>query len=60
MATYTRKHYIEIGNTLRNAGASKKEIDGWIERFKKDNPRFDESTFRSHVSGKKVQTGRKR
>lgn len=64
MTTFTRKHYIEIGNTLKKLPSSKKRSEylRWNKIFKKDNPRYDSKQFKSYIglSTPKKKTKRKR
>lgn len=53
MPKYTRRQYLDIGDTLRRTKATKKIIDEWVRKFKYDNPRFDEQRFRDYVKGKR-------
>jgi len=52
MPKYTRRHYQDIGRTIRNSKSKKAETDKWVRIFKADNPRFDEKRFRDFVAGK--------
>lgn len=43
---YTKAHYEEIANILRNSSTLEEAREWFIEIFKEDNPRFDEQKFR--------------
>tara|TARA_Y100000310_G_scaffold324852_1_gene387275 strand:+ start:3491 stop:3652 length:162 start_codon:yes stop_codon:yes gene_type:complete len=51
MPTYTRKHYVDIGNTIKKLPkkARTAEYNKWNRKFKKDNPRYDSKRFKKHV-----------
>lgn len=53
MVMYTRRHYIQIGNTIKNSRNKRRETEKWVRIFKADNPRFDEQRFREFVAGKR-------
>jgi len=53
MATYSRKHYIDMAKTLAETKATKVVIDRWCKKFKSDNPRFDEPKFRAFIKQQK-------
>lgn len=49
MSKYSRQHYKDVGKLLGRAKASKKEVNSWSNKFKKDNPRFKPKMFKSYV-----------
>lgn len=48
---YSRRHYVQIGNTLKKLPKKKRmsEYRKWNAIFKKDNPRYDSRRFKSYI-----------
>lgn len=44
MSTYSRRHYVDIGNTLKKLPKKKRQSE-----YKKDNPRYDSKRFKKHI-----------
>ena len=51
MVMYTRRHYIQIGNTIKKLPRTKRVVEyrKWSGIFKKDNPRYDSARFKAHI-----------
>jgi len=47
---FTARHYVEIGDLLRKTNADAKIVNEYAEKFKADNPRFDEMRFRTFIN----------
>jgi hypothetical protein len=51
MPRYTKKHYVQIGNTLRKLPKKVREVEyrKWNRIFKADNPKYDSKKFKKYV-----------
>lgn len=51
MGKYTRRHYIDIGNTLKKLPKKKRltEYYKWNKIFKADNSRYDSKRFKEYI-----------
>lgn len=51
MVRYTKRHYIDIGNTIKNIPKVKRksEFTKWNKIFKKDNPLYDSKKFKKYI-----------
>ena len=48
---YTRRHYMEIGNLIKELPEEikERELEKWDTIFKKDNERYNSERFRAYV-----------
>ena len=60
MSHYSKKHYREVGSLLGKSKATKKDVDNWVKRFKKDNPLFKPKVFREYVKRNRPKSKKKK
>jgi len=51
MVKYTRRHYLDIGNTIKSIPKTKRKTEfvKWNKIFKADNPLYDSKKFKKFI-----------
>lgn len=58
-AKYQRRHYEDAVDLIKAGGSKPAEINRYVDLFKADNPRFNESFFRAALKGERKHRSRR-